>query len=67
LIPSQKKLRDKEKQKNIKRLLDKLENIEKRKEAEYNLVPLQNTASDTSTGLLFLNRFQWGVVFVGIF
>jgi len=35
---SQKKLREKEKQKNIKRLLKKLENIEKRYEAKYNPV-----------------------------
>ena len=33
---SQKKLREKEKQKNIKKLLIILENIEKRNEAEYN-------------------------------
>ena len=37
---SQKKLRGKEKQKNIKRLLKKLENIEKRDEAKYNPVLL---------------------------
>ena len=37
---SQKKLREKEKQKNIKRLLKKLENIEKKDEAKYNPVLL---------------------------
>ena len=35
---SQKKLREKGKQKNIKRLLNKLEDIEKKNEAEYNPV-----------------------------
>jgi len=42
---SQKKLREKEKQKNIKRLLKILENIEKRDEAKYNPVLLFNNSS----------------------
>jgi len=46
---SQKKLREKSKQKNIKSLFKKLENIEKRNEAKYNPESFFNSSSHTIT------------------